>query len=130
MDPVSKEQLANKAPTKYPPGRHPNTLKNMSKPGMTNNPTGRPHKKPITEIFDKVLSDPANREKIYASVLDIMTSGRMSAVLLLKEAADRLEGRVKEEIEINNITQVTDEDLEQKLKTMRNVITLEKTGTE
>lgn len=69
------------------------------KPGQSGNPSGRPKKTPITSIYEKIFDDPANLEKIEKSILATILAGRMGSVLTLKEAAERLEGKVKQGME-------------------------------
>lgn len=69
------------------------------KPGQSGNPSGRPKKTPITSIYEKIFDDPANLEKIEESILATILAGRMGSVLTLKEAAERLEGKVKQGME-------------------------------
>jgi hypothetical protein len=85
------------------------------KPGQSGNPQGRPKKKPITEMFEELLADGEVREEIKARIRRTMTERGMAGVLLLKEAAERTEGKISQELEINgNITSLTDEELAEK----------------
>lgn len=65
------------------------------------NPGGRPKKKPITALYEEILSDPAFIEKARKSVEAMVTSGRMVGQLQLKEMAERVEGKVSQSIEVN-----------------------------
>jgi len=65
------------------------------------NPGGRPKKKPITELYEKLLGDPAVMEQVQASVVKMLTSGRMVGQLQLKEMAERVEGKVSQTLEVD-----------------------------
>jgi hypothetical protein len=84
--------------------RNPNSLANLSKPGMTNNPGGRPKKTPLTDALRKLIEskdslkikpDDDNATKAAKYLLRLIASGKVSA---FKEAADRVEGTVKEKV--------------------------------
>jgi hypothetical protein len=113
MDPVSRARASqNNDEAKS------RSLANLKKwkPGVSGNPGGRPKKKPITEIFEELLSCEQDREKIKKQVRETMTNRGMAGVLLLKEAADRIEGKISQELEISgNITSLTDEEIAAKL---------------
>jgi hypothetical protein len=72
----------------------------MFKPGQSGNPNGRPKKKPITEIYEELLSDPIIRDQIKEAIKQRLTSGRMVGTIEMKEAAERLEGKVKQSVEV------------------------------
>lgn len=69
------------------------------KPGVSGNPGGRPKKKPITEMYEKLLSDPTFLVELEKSVRDMVKSGRMVGQLQLKEMTERVEGKVTQPIE-------------------------------
>jgi len=69
------------------------------KPGQSGNPNGRPKKKPITELYEELMSDPEIREQIKQAIRNRLTSGRMVGAMEMKEAADRLEGKVTQPLE-------------------------------
>lgn len=71
------------------------------KPGNRANPGGRPKKKPITEMFEKILSDTGNMELVARAVMETLESKGMAKVLLLDKMADRVEGKVKDELELS-----------------------------
>ena len=115
MDPVSKAQLEV-----VPHNRHkidPCTGVNTQfKPGKSGNPGGRPRKAQITKIYEKILRNAKNRKEIEDAIFQTLISGRMAGVLLLREAAERTEGKVTQEIEVNGTLQLlSDEELSQKL---------------
>ena len=94
MDPVSRAQNSTESPRKKTVGR-------PFKKGQSGNPGGRPKKLHITKLMEDFLKRKGNREEITLMLHSIIKSGRMSAVLLLREMAERTEGRVAQEIEIS-----------------------------
>lgn len=68
-------------------------------PGQSGNPSGRPKKKPVTEIYEELLADPEVRDKIRDAILSRLLSSRMVGALEIKEATDRLEGKVVQGID-------------------------------
>lgn len=91
MDPISKAQLREKR------------LKNLRpfRPGQSGNPSGRPRTPHLTNIYDDIMTSAKNRREIEKAIFKQLTSGGMAAVLLLREIAERLEGRVKDTVEMN-----------------------------
>lgn len=73
--------------------------KNLWQPGQSGNPGGRPKRKPISDLYEEILNDPAELEKIRAAVVKALTRGNMAMVLQLKEMSDRVEGKVTQPIE-------------------------------
>lgn len=63
------------------------------KPGQSGNPTGRPKKKPITEIWDEIVESPKHRDEIKKAALAIINARDGVTVSMLKEMADRIEGK-------------------------------------
>lgn len=93
MDEISKAQNSEKT-----------HKKSFGKPwvkGQSGNPGGRPKKKPITQIFEELFDANADRDDIKEQVRKTLTSKGMAGVLLLREAADRIEGHVKDEVDLN-----------------------------
>ncbi len=87
------------------------------KPGQSGNPLGRPKKLRITKLFEKILANPANRKELEESIKDILRSRRMAAVLMLREMAERTEGKVAEKLELDvNVNQYTDEEIAARLE--------------
>lgn len=70
------------------------------KPGQSGNPSGRPKKKPLTELYDRLLADPKLVPVIEDSVRKMITSGRMVGMLQLKEMAERVEGKVTQPVDV------------------------------
>ena len=71
------------------------------KPGESGNPGGRPRKRPITEIYERMLADGHTQKEIEDAMRRALKSrGRGNqAVAALKEIADRVEGRPTERVE-------------------------------
>jgi hypothetical protein len=120
MDPISRAIVANNAEATH---KRPGGVTGKGwVPGRSGNPSGRPKKKPITEIFEELLEDPKTREGIKKQVRETMTSRGMAGVLLLKEAAERTEGKISQEIELNaTIASLSDEEIAAKLAALEAV---------
>ena len=90
-------------------GKHPNSLKNLSKKGMTNNPHGTPGKTPIRDAMKKKLAElvPGDKKKrtfaqlIVDKAFDLAAQGDLKALI---ELTDRTEGKVKGELELSGNT--------------------------
>ncbi len=97
MDPVSKAQVEN--------SQKPSRISRLKgygwKKGQSGNPGGRPKKKPVTEIFEEILASTQDREAVKQQVKQTLTSKGMAGVLLLREAAERTEGKVAQPVEID-----------------------------
>jgi len=78
------------------------------KPGESGNPSGRPKKKPITEMYEQILSDPKNLAAIKQAVQIALNKGQMAMVLQLREMAERVEGKVTQPIEANVTVNLSD----------------------
>lgn len=94
MDPVSKAQS-----TGYSDKQRAN-LKPWPK-GVSGNPSGRPKKLHITKMFEQVLAKSQNRNDIKKALLETLTSRGMAKVLMLREMAERTEGKVTQEMDVN-----------------------------
>jgi hypothetical protein len=70
------------------------------KPGESGNPSGRPKKKPITELYERILSNPDNLAHIEQATLRALKKGQMAMVLQLREMAERVEGKVTQPVEV------------------------------
>lgn len=92
MDPVSRAQNS---------GEQRKVVGRPFAKGQSGNPGGRPKKLEITKIYERILRKSANRKEIEASVLDLLKGRRMASVLLLREMAERTEGKVAQEVEIS-----------------------------
>jgi Family of unknown function (DUF5681) len=69
------------------------------KPGQSGNPGGRPKKKPITELYEGILDDPKAMARARMAIVKTLSRSDMAMVHLLKEIADRIEGKVSQSIE-------------------------------
>lgn len=70
------------------------------KPGQSGNPGGRPKKRPITEIYERILEDPKNVGLIEKMVIKMLRQGKMASQLQLKEMAERVEGKITQPVEV------------------------------
>lgn len=104
---IITQQLLSPANTREYTDRSAPIRSFMWQPGQSGNPSGRPKKKPVTEIFEQILADPEKQEQVAASVFKLMTSGRMAAVMLLNSAADRLEGKISQPVEVSGELKLT-----------------------
>ena len=77
----------------------PEMVEAQWKPGQSGNPGGRPKKKPITELYEKMLADPVLLDAIEDAVKKAVSKGSMAMVLQLKEMAERVEGKITQPIE-------------------------------
>lgn len=68
-------------------------------PGQCGNPGGRPKKKVITEIYERLLEDGAFVQDVELAIRKMVSSGRMVGQLQLKEMAERTEGKVVQPVE-------------------------------
>jgi hypothetical protein len=68
-------------------------------PGQSGNPAGKPKRKPITDLFDELMSDPELVAQFKTAIANSIKKGGMAGVMYMKEAADRLEGKVTQPIE-------------------------------
>lgn len=109
MDPVSRAQNSNETT--------PRVVGRPFRKGQSGNPGGRPKKQEITKIYDEILRKSGNRKEIKASVMEMLRSKRMVAVLLLREMAERTEGKVVQPVDVaGNVTISLETVLEAKKK--------------
>ena len=84
--------------------------------GVSGNPGGRKKKLAVTEIFEEILQDENIREQVKQQIVQTVTSRGMAGVLLLREVAERLEGKVTQGIELSGtIATMTDEQIDERL---------------
>ena len=72
---------------------------NLWKPGQSGNMSGRPKKKPITELFERIMNNPELVDAFENAIANSIKKGGMAGVMYMKEAADRLEGKVTQPID-------------------------------
>lgn len=77
-------------------------------PGRSGNPSGRPKKKPVTELYEQILNDPANIEMVERAIVKAISKGNMAMVLQLREMTDRVEGKVTQPIEADLTVNLAD----------------------
>lgn len=78
------------------------------KPGQSGNPGGRVKKKPMTELYEKLLNDPDVMQKLESSLIQMLSKGNMATVLHLREMTDRVEGKVSQPIEADITVNLAD----------------------
>jgi hypothetical protein len=76
--------------------------------GQSGNPSGRPKKKPVTEMYERILSDPKNLAAIEQATVRALLKGNMAMVLQLREMTDRVEGKVTQPIEADITVNLAD----------------------
>lgn len=86
--------------------------------GLSGNPGGRPRSKPITDMLREIFDDPKEVAEIRANVLRTLKSKGMAGVILLSHIADRLEGKVPDELEVRDLRDLTDEEIDQRLQAL------------
>ena len=84
--------------------------------GVSGNPKGRPKTKPITDIFRELFDSPEDRQQIKDNIAKTLKSKGMAGVILLERAADRLEGKVPDELEVRDLRELTDEEIDERLE--------------
>lgn len=68
--------------------------------GTSGNPSGRPRKGPATEIYEQLWDNQEFRERFRAATMERMLSKGVAGFLMSREVADRVEGPVKQEIDM------------------------------
>lgn len=84
-------------PTRSTVRRNTSGLRPPWQKGVSGNPNGRPKKKPVTEAYEKALEDP---ETAQAIALGIIAAAQAGDVQAAREIADRLEGRVPQNVAV------------------------------
>ena len=77
-------------------------------PGESGNPSGRPKKKPITEMYERILSNPDHLAAIELATVNALKKGNMAFVLQLREVTDRIEGKISQPIEADITVNLSD----------------------
>lgn len=71
-------------------------------PGKSGNPGGKPRKKPITELFEELFHSSEDFEVIKQQIRGVFTGkSGMAKVLLLKDAGERLEGKITQPVAVD-----------------------------
>src|SRR4051812_2849122 len=83
-------------------------LRNQWKPGQSGNPGGKPKKKPVTELYEEMLSDPDLVADLRNAIAKAIKKGNMAMVLQVKEMTDRVEGKVTQPIEADVTVNLAD----------------------
>ena len=86
-------------------GLRTSSTSSLAGPGI---PGGRPKKRPVTELYERILADPKNIAAIEKAVLKALSRGSMAMVLLLREMAERVEGKVMQPIEADITVNLAD----------------------
>jgi hypothetical protein len=87
MDPVSRAQNS--------------VIGRPFKKGSSGNSGGRPKKPYITKILEDYFKKKNNRKDVETMIGNIFKGQKMASVLLLREAAERLEGKVSQIVDMN-----------------------------
>lgn len=85
-------------------------------PGKSGNPSGRPKSKPITDMFKRILENPEDMAAIQANVAKTLKDRGMAGVILINHIADRVEGKVADELTITDLRDLDDDELEARRK--------------
>ena len=97
---------------------NPNSLANLKpcKPGETHNPHGRPKKHPITDAYDRLMSElwqRVKRDPRKMTVAELIALGQVRRAIkgntaTAKEITDRIEGKAVQPVDLTaDITAVT-----------------------
>src|SRR5271166_2519483 len=131
MDPVSRAQNETPEKRRLLYGGHDPSIgaKTQFQPGKSPNPGGRPKKQRITKIYEKILRSAKNREEIEKAIFETLKSGRMAGVLLLREAAERTEGRVTQPVEVTGtVHSFSDQELDARLAKLLGIVPASEAG--
>ena len=72
----------------------------MWKPGQSGNPEGRKRRKPITEMYTKLLIQ--NPEKLEAFCMNMIEKAAEGDVMAIKEITDRVEGKALQSVDVTD----------------------------
>jgi hypothetical protein len=98
MDPVSRAQSAENSAVAA--SKQPHLAQYQFKKGQSGNPSGRPRKAlRVTKIYESILRKCKNRKEISESLMETLKSKGMAKVLLLREMAERTEGKIVQPVE-------------------------------
>jgi hypothetical protein len=89
--------------------------------GVSGNPAGRPPKERfITKLCEEIMEE--KREEIKARLIASLTERGMAGVLLFKEFAERVEGKVTQGIELSgSVNAMTDAEIMEKMAALLDV---------
>jgi hypothetical protein len=89
--------------------------------GVSGNPHGRPKKeRMITKLCEEIMEE--NRDEIKAQIIRSLTMKGMAGVLLFRELAERVEGKVTQGIELSGtVNAMTDAEIMDKLAALLDV---------
>lgn len=76
--------------------------------GQSGNLSGRPKKKPVTEMYEAIFNDPDAMKDLSIAIKRALNKGSMAMVLQLKEMTDRVEGKVTQPIEADITVNLAD----------------------
>lgn len=79
-------------------GRGKPPVEHQFKPGQSGNPGGRPKKKAVTEAYERIISDPKVAQAIAQGIIRAARKGNVRAAA---EIADRVEGKVSQDVNLN-----------------------------
>src|SRR5271156_5594465 len=99
MDPVSRAQTSENS-IETPRKEHHLAQYRWPK-GTSGNMNGRPRKaQRVTKMYERILRKTKNRKEIEESLMQTLTSKGMAKVLLLREMAERTEGKVAQDLNV------------------------------
>lgn len=110
MDPVSKARQEESHKSGKNLGRRPPPPEaHRFKPGAEwrGNAGGRPKRKHFTEMYEKILNDPEKQKAIAHQIFKTMSTKGMAGVLERREAAERVEGKVADTVDLNVTGRIT-----------------------
>ena len=75
--------------------------------GQSGNPGGRPKHHSFTDLYRAILDSPEGERLVLDALRKILSRGGVAAVMLLREMANRTEGKVREHVEMAGRVGVT-----------------------
>lgn len=72
-----------------------------------NQASAGPRKGAITKLFEEIFESSEDIAAVKQQIIKTLTSKGMAGVLMLKEAAERIEGKVTQPVEIDGTLQMT-----------------------
>ena len=77
-------------------------------PGQSGNPSGRPVRKPVTDLYMEIFDDPEAMAELRTAIKRALSKGQMAMVLQLREMTDRVEGKVTQPIQADVTVNLAD----------------------